>query len=302
MSSVWIYADSQDLLAQLVTAARQLEAGSICAACTDAASADFLAACNLQRVLFLQSDRPESCVDALAQAMMEGGCAVALFGASPRGREIAASVAARLNAPLASEAVSLRLSGQGLEAERYVYGGMGVSSLLLPCPACASIAPGSYPACEPQGAAVTVEMVEVAPDSRVSVLECAPQTREGGDLGAAARVVCVGRGLEKREDMALIEALAQALGAEIACSRGVAEDYKWLPLDRYVGISGAKIKADLHISVGISGQVQHVAGIRDAKCVVAVDSNENAPIFRAADYGIVGNLYDVLPLLTRALN
>ncbi len=112
----------------------------------------------------------------------------------------------------------------------------------------------------------------------------------------------MGRGLRSRDDMALIEALAAALDAEIACSMPVADDLGWIDKARYVGRSGEHIAPRLYLAVGISGAPQHLEGVRQARVVVAVNSDPEAPIFASADYGIVGDLYDVVPALVEALD
>ncbi len=123
----------------------------------------------------------------------------------------------------------------------------------------------------------------------------------GGSLAAADRVCGVGIGLSAQGDLAIIESLADALGAAIGCSRPFAEERKWLPMDKFIGISGQKLKGSLYLAVGISGQIQHLAGIKEAKTVAAINSDPEAPIFANADYGIVGDLYEIVPLLTAAL-
>lgn len=120
-------------------------------------------------------------------------------------------------------------------------------------------------------------------------------------ISQAERVVSAGKGIGKKENMKLIEALAQAAGATIGSSRPVAETLKYLPLNRYVGMSGQKFRGNLYIACGISGAAQHLKGIKDASTIVAINQNGNAPIFKNCDYGIVGNLMEVLPLLTEAL-
>lgn len=120
-------------------------------------------------------------------------------------------------------------------------------------------------------------------------------------ISQAERVVSAGKGIGKKENMQLIEALAQAAGAAIGSSRPVAETLKYLPLNRYVGMSGQKFRGNLYIACGISGAAQHLKGIKDASTIVAINQNGNAPIFKNCDYGIVGNLMEVLPLLTEAL-
>lgn len=120
-------------------------------------------------------------------------------------------------------------------------------------------------------------------------------------ISQAERVVSAGKGIGKKENMKLIEALAEAAGAAIGSSRPVAETLKYLPLNRYVGMSGQKFRGNLYIACGISGAAQHLKGIKDASTIVAINQNGNAPIFKNCDYGIVGNLMEVLPLLTEAL-
>ena len=120
-------------------------------------------------------------------------------------------------------------------------------------------------------------------------------------LRLAMRFVWFGRCLAKKEDIGEVETLAKGLGAEIGCSRPIAEELKWLPQEHQVGITGAIVKPDLYIALGISGAIQHFAGMKDAKVIVAVNSNKNAPIFQFADYGIVGDIYEVVPALEQAI-
>ncbi|MGE5422109.1 MAG: electron transfer flavoprotein subunit alpha/FixB family protein, partial [Ignavibacteriales bacterium] len=112
-------------------------------------------------------------------------------------------------------------------------------------------------------------------------------------------LVCVGRGIENESDLELARDLAAALGGEVACTRPLVEELHWLPEDTYIGLSGLQVKPDLYIGIGISGQIQHLTGIRESRVICAVNRDENAPIFKAADYGIVGDLYEVLPKLIK---
>lgn len=122
-----------------------------------------------------------------------------------------------------------------------------------------------------------------------------------GPLADAKRVVSAGMGLGEKENLKLVEELAEACGAVMGVSRPVAEEMKWVPLDRYVGISGQKFTGDLYIACGISGAIQHLRGIKDAKTIVAINNDKNAKIFRNADYGIVGDVKEILPLLVKKL-
>ncbi len=116
------------------------------------------------------------------------------------------------------------------------------------------------------------------------------------DLTAAAMIVSVGRGIKEKENLPIVEELAKALGAELAASRPIC-DSGWLPMDRQVGSSGQTVSPKVYMAVGISGAIQHLVGMKGAKTIVAINKDANAPIFEVADYGIVGDLFEVVPAL-----
>ena len=152
---------------------------------------------------------------------------------------------------------------------------------------------------------------EGSPEEKVAALVAALQ-KDGHDftvgisidtpITQAERVVSAGQGIGSRENMKLVEDLARAAGAAVGSSRPVAETLKYVPLDRYVGMSGQKFKGNLYIACGISGAIQHLKGIKDASTIVAINKNGNAPIFKNCDYGIVGDVNEILPLLAKALD
>jgi len=150
-----------------------------------------------------------------------------------------------------------------------------------------------------QGEIVKVNVDLKAPRTRI--VERQQKAGEKVNLEDAEVLVCIGRGLEKKEDLQVIESLAKAIGAEIGCTKSLCTDYQWFSEDRLVGLSGKKTGPRLVVSIGISGQIQYTVGIRDARITVAINKDNQAPIFAMSDYGIVGNLYDVVPLLTERL-
>jgi len=184
-----------------------------------------------------------------------------------------------------------------------LFGGLAVQTLLpVTRPQMATIPPRTFdPAAPQEGREGTIRELPAAPPSPVTVVSRTAKVRESVDITEAKIVVCVGRGVEKKEDVELVRELARVLGGEVGCSRPVAEELHWLPEEVYLGISGKKVKPDLYVGVGISGQIQHVTGIRDSKVIFAINKDENAPIFEAADYGIVGDLYKVVPKLIQEL-
>jgi electron transfer flavoprotein alpha subunit len=135
----------------------------------------------------------------------------------------------------------------------------------------------------------------------MTVVETHTSDFEQVDLGAAPHVVGIGRGLKASGDLAMIEAFAKASRSEVACSRPLAEGLDWLHKDRYIGVSGQQIAPQVYFAIGISGQLQHMVGVRGATTIVAINSDPDALVFQEADYCLVGDLYDIVPALTDAL-
>jgi electron transfer flavoprotein alpha subunit len=220
-----------------------------------------------------------------------------ILGATIRGRELAARVAGMRECALISEVNWISLGDGVIETERNMYGGAAVLSEGTKGFAVFTVAPGKYRACKDEAHTGRIIEVQVETDRRIRQIKIEPIIREGVDISKAARIVGVGMGFDKKEDLVLAQNLAQALDAEIASTRPITEDRKWLPPETYVGISGAVIKPELYIGLGVSGQIQHIYGIRDAKIIVGININDKAPIFHAADYAILGDLYEIAPLL-----
>jgi len=151
----------------------------------------------------------------------------------------------------------------------------------------------------------TCEVESFTPELDAAQIRTRPEppfrmSEKSVDLTAAPLIVSVGRGIKEKENLPIVEEFAQSLGAELAASRPIC-DNGWLPMERQVGSSGQTVSPKLYVAVGISGAIQHLVGMKGSKVIVAINKDENAPIFEAADYGIVGDLFDVVPALTAAV-
>lgn len=294
--AVYIYSDRAKQAAELTAFAKSEGLESVILAM--GAPAKDYQGCGADTILEIGEAPAENYTKSLADYLREQKADLFLVGATVRGRDVAARVAGYMGVPLCADVSSITRDGCDYIVERMMYGGAVVSRQKLPAGGVVTVSPGSFEAARGESAVKTVSLEE---DKRVEVLSCEPVVRSGADLSKAARVVSVGQGIKQEKDIDLIRELAGAMDAELACSRCVAEERHWLPPERYVGISGNIISPDVYIACGISGQIQHVYGVRDAKIIVGINNNENAPIFRVADYGIVGDLYQVVPALIEEL-
>jgi electron transfer flavoprotein alpha subunit len=239
----------------------------------------------------------EDFTPALLELLQAAKPAFCLISATKRLKLIAGRLAARLRTSVLTDVMALSAAA---EAQRLVYGGAAVrTERSLTETVIALVGPAIFaprpPEPEKQGA---VELLSPAPSGLLIRQETRPKQGEAVNLAAAKTVLAVGRGLARQEDLGLVHDLAAALGAEVGCSRPIAEGEGWLARERYIGVSGVMLQADVYIGAGISGQVQHMVGVRQARTVAAVNKDKNAPIFKQADYGLVGDLYTVLPQLT----
>ncbi len=307
MAGIWIYSEDTNVAKQLLTLGRDLSAKMkqpLCAVTIFEQDAQELIASGADTVFVLKGNSawPESYAPALGELADKEKPAALLIGGTMRGKDLAAKVAARLKTGLVTDALAVRFEDGNIETDRVMYGGLAVCTEIVQGMGLITVPPRTYDApVKDDTRSGDIVTIEAAITSDMVVGNVCPIVRQGADITTADKLVCVGRGLSKQEDMQLAKDLAAVLGAEIGCTRSIAEDYHWLPNETYIGLSGQKVKPNLYLSMGVSGQVQHVAGIRDSKIIVAIDTNENAPIFAAADYGIVGDLYQIVPLLTEEL-
>jgi electron transfer flavoprotein alpha subunit len=300
-ANTWIVVAGDPAIGNLIEIARALGGQVTAAVVGPRAVADTIAAGGVDRVVWL-GDPGQAPVEAYASAVADavGAADGAVLGASrPGDRILLGAVAARLQAAVLTDASSVSADGDGLVVTHTIYGGIAEESVRLAGPVTLVLDGGPAPAA---GGAAPAPVTQVAAiPLGITVVETNASAFEQVDLGAAARVVGIGRGLKAQGDLAMIEALAKASKAEVGCSRPVAEGLNWLGKDRYIGVSGQHIAPDLYFAIGISGQLQHMVGVREAKTIVAINSDPDALVFQDADFGLVGDLYEIVPALTEAL-
>jgi electron transfer flavoprotein alpha subunit len=252
----------------------------------------------------LERYAPEAFAATAADRIKAGAYRAAFFSASAEGRDLAPRVAARLGVGLASDVIGFEIKGDAVLAEHPGYTGKVIVTLRLTgTPAIVSLRPGAVPAAEqPRNAKIEAAPPAADPAAgRVVVTELAQQAGAKLDLGEAPVIVSGGRGLRAAEHFKLVEDLADAFGnAAVGATRAVTDD-GWRPATDQIGQTGRVVSPDLYVAVGISGAIQHLAGMRTAKTIVAINKDKDAPIFKVADYGIVGDLFEVVPRLTEAV-
>jgi electron transfer flavoprotein alpha subunit len=247
---------------------------------------------------------PEVAAATAAERLRSGDYRVAFFAASAQGRDLAPRTAARLGVSLASDVIDFEVEGDAVLARHPAYTGKVIVTLRLTgSPALLSLRPGAISPLE-QPRPARVERAEAALDpaaARVVVTESSQRTGAKLDLGEAPVIVSGGRGLRAAENFNLLEELAAAFGnAAVGATRAVTDD-GWRPATDQIGQTGRVVSPDLYLALGISGAIQHLAGMRTAKTIVAINKDKDAPIFKIADYGIVGDLFEILPRLTEEI-
>ncbi len=297
--NAWIVVGDHPSIGNLIAVARSL-GGQVAAVVAGPRSvAETVAASGVDKVVWF-GELGEAPVEAYATAVADAIAAdpgVVLGGRHPSERVLLGAAAARLQAPVLTGAHSVSAEGGDVIVAHSVFGGIAERTVAVSGPVALVLDGGPVP---PASGAAPIEEVAAIPLS-MRVIETKTSAFEQVDLGAAPRVVGIGRGLKAQGDLVMIETFAKAAKAEVACSRPLAEGLNWLGKDRYIGISGQHIAPQLYFAIGISGQLQHMAGVRGAETIVAINSDPDAPVFKDADYGLVGDLYEIVPAITGAL-
>ena len=246
---------------------------------------------------------PEGCAAVVAERARSGGYGAVVVAATATGKDLAPRVAAKLGVALAGDVTDLAVDGGAVVATRPVYAGKALLTVTLKgSPAFVSLRPNVFTPVERPHAGVAETVAVDTPAGRVTVREVKAAPAGALDVAEAPIVVSGGRGLKEPANFRLLEDLARAFGgrAAVGASRAVV-DAGWRGHGEQVGQTGKTVSPTLYVAVGISGAIQHLAGMRTSKVIVAINKDKDAPIFKVADYGIVGDLFEIVPRLTEEL-
>lgn len=246
---------------------------------------------------------PEACAQALAERAKQGGHRSIVFAASATGKDLAPRVAAKLGVGVAADITDLATDGAAIVVTRPVYAGKALLKVRVAAqPAVLSLRPNVFtPVERPKAGAAETVAVNV-PAGRVTVREIKAAPAGTLDVAEAQVIISGGRGLKEPANFKVLEELARAFGgqAAVGASRAVV-DAGWRAHADQVGQTGKTVSPSLYIAVGISGAIQHLAGMRTSKVIVAINKDKDAPIFKVADYGVVGDLFEIVPKLTEEI-
>lgn len=226
---------------------------------------------------------------------------VIMIGATKRGKEVAPGIAAALGVGCMADCNKIELEDGKMVIERLTYGGSTIAKeYSTSTPTVITALPRSFDKLEDSER--TGELLSLyvdLPESKVKVLEVREKPKGSYDVENADIIISAGRGFKEKEDLKLLGDVAELLNAAVGCTRPISADLSWM--EEWVGISGKKVKPSLYIACGISGQIQHVSGIRDSKIIVSINKDDSAGILGVSDYSIVGDVYEVVPAVLKAL-
>ena len=249
----------------------------------------------------VSSSNDQQITNLIAAATEQTGAEVIVISQDQTGKSIGPRVAAKLNAGHVSGAISVPETANGFEVNTNVFSGKAMAKIAVHSDKkVISLLPNSFSPEKTGGSATIEEINNDLGEAKITVKEMKSQG-EGIPLPEAELVVSAGRGLKGPENWNIVEDLANTMGATIACSRPVA-DIGWRPHHEHVGQTGTAIRPNLYIAIGISGAIQHLAGVNGSKVIVVINTDAEAPFFKAADYGVIGDAFEVVPKLTEAYN
>ena len=310
---VVVFSESKNMTLELLSKARELaekQKTQVTAVIVgkDEASKDYIAY-GADQVYVVEGGpkhvKAEEYAQILEHVLTDTKSTTILIGSDKYGKEIAARLAGQLNTGCATDCTNVSWEKESIRVHRVVYSGnaIAVQEFTKP-PYVVTIPSKVFDPLKKDDArkGEVVNKTYTLKEASSKILNVKELQTEGVNVEDAEIIVSCGRGLKNKDDIKIISELADVLkGKTVGCSRPIAADLKWMSEDHWIGLSGHKVKPKLYIATGISGQIQHIAGMRDSGVIVAINKDPDALIFKSADYGIVGDLYEVVPKLTTAI-
>jgi electron transfer flavoprotein alpha subunit len=315
VTTTWVFVEEQDgkpaaISLELLTKARTFE-GELAALLLGAGSDELFAELGRYGATKVYHLTPgehlptAAAAAAIAELVGSASPDLILFGLTSTDRDVAGRLSARLGKPVISNAVDITIAGDEVTVTNEIFGGAQLvdTAFRAGTPFIVVARPKSFPAEPGSGGSpelIPVTLPAVGPAGAAVVTGRHVEQREGPQLEEAAVVVSAGRGMGSAEQMAIVEELAGLLGAAVGATRAIV-DADWVPYARQVGQTGKTVKPDVYLACGLSGAMQHLVGMKDSKVIIAINKDEEAPIFGVSDLGIVGDVHKVLPKLVEAL-
>ncbi|NDO83658.1 electron transfer flavoprotein subunit alpha [Citrobacter sp. NCU1] len=307
LANVWVFSDNIERYAELLAGAQQW-GKKVVAIVQSTEQADHIKPFGADNIIVMEKNsdlqRIENYAETISAQLKGEGDGLLLMAATKRCKALGARLSVQLDVAMVNDVTAVSIDADSLYAEHRMYGGLAFGrEKLNGSMAIVTLAPGVMdPAtANPAHDCPVVHTAYIAPRREILCQQRRAKSLSSVDLSKAKRVVGVGRGLVAQDDLNMVRELATVLGAEVGCSRPIAEGENWMERERYIGVSGVLLKSDLYLMLGISGQIQHMVGGNAAKVIVAINKDKNAPVFNYADYGLVGDIYKVIPALTEHL-
>lgn len=304
MAGIALYSHDPGLSKELLSVANLIgpEVTALCI--NDDPQAQLLAGLGVQ-VITISNDVSKQDTGAIAATIVSAAqileITTIILSSDRRGKELAGRIAQRFNAGCLTDIKGITVNNANIECERNAFGGTTVANQVITSEnKVMAISPRAFKPAEASGKVGNIKAISVPGSAnRVNLVQSVMKKRDSVNVAEAEVIIAVGCGVEEASYLPSIESIADRFGAVVACSKPVATDRKWFSEDRIIGLSGSICKPDLAMTLGVSGQVQFTVGIRDARIIVSVNIDENAPMNKMADYYLVADLKEVIPELGR---
>ncbi len=274
----------------------------------DCSLANYIAQYDLEKVIVVKNDKlgiytPDAYADAWAEIIKKESAQYVVMAHTYQVRDFAPKVAARLGKEVVGDCIRYNASGGKLTLTRRIFLGKLDADVTIQgdAPYFVTFQSGAFRGDNAEKGTANVETVEVkVNDLRMEAEEPFQEAKASVDLSKSGIIVAIGRGIKSQENIAKAQELADILGADLAASRPIC-DAEWLPIDRQIGSSGQTVAPKVYIALGISGAIQHIVGMKNAGTIIAINKDKEAPIFDIADYGIVGDIFEAMPVLVEEI-